>query len=152
MIQERYPLHKIIFDVALAVWYGGVGPGVLGAVVAWAGAAIFVVAQHESLDMTQHEAWVQWAVSLGVALAIIWVALVLRRERVRAAAAEGVAEESVAGLENLQRLSSSLSAAASVSEVVLAACDDALVLFHHSIPTRHPCCCTCAPGPRSSPT
>jgi serine phosphatase RsbU (regulator of sigma subunit)/anti-sigma regulatory factor (Ser/Thr protein kinase) len=108
----------LVGAVALAVWYGGVGPGIVGVVLAWAGAAVFVVGEHESLDMSRHEAWVQWAVALGVALGMIWVSLVLRRARASAERAADVAEESVAGLENLQRLSSALSAAASVSEVV----------------------------------
>jgi serine phosphatase RsbU (regulator of sigma subunit)/anti-sigma regulatory factor (Ser/Thr protein kinase) len=108
----------LVGAVALAVWYGGVGPGILGIVLAWTGAAVFVVADHGSLDMTQREAWVQWSVGLAVALGMIWVSLVLRRARQRAARATDIAKESVAGLETLQRFSSALSAAASVSEVV----------------------------------
>ena len=108
----------LVGAVALAVWYGGVGPGILGVVLAWSGAAVFVVADHDSLDMTQREAWIQWSVGLAVALGMIWVSLVLRRARERAAHATAAASESVAGLETLQRFSSSLSAAASVSEVV----------------------------------
>src|SRR6476659_9477443 len=96
----------LVGAVALAVWYGGVGPGV------------FVVADSESLGMSRREAWVQWGVGLGVALGVIWVSLVLRRARQHAVRVADVAEESVAGLETLQRFSSSLSAAASVSDVV----------------------------------
>ena len=108
----------LVGAVALAVWYGGVGPGILGVVLAWAGAAVFIVADHESLEMTRREAWVQWGVGLAVALGVIWVSLVLRRARQRATHAADLAEESVAGLETLQRFSSALSAAASVSDVV----------------------------------
>ncbi|HET6684617.1 MAG TPA: SpoIIE family protein phosphatase [Gaiella sp.] len=108
----------LVGAVALTVWYGGVGPGIVCVVLAWAAAAAFVVAEHESLEMTRHEAWAQWWVGLAVAVAVIWVSLLLRRARMRAVEAADVAEESVAGLENLQRLSSGLSAAASVSEVV----------------------------------
>ena len=108
----------LVGAVALAVWYGGVGPGIVGLVIAWTGAAVFVVGERDSLDMTRREAWVQWTVGLAVALAVIWVSLVLRRAHVRAAREADVAHESVAGVETLQRLSSALSAAASVSDVV----------------------------------
>jgi serine phosphatase RsbU (regulator of sigma subunit)/anti-sigma regulatory factor (Ser/Thr protein kinase) len=115
----------LVGAVALAVWYGGVGPGILGVALAWVGAAIFVVADSESLDMSRHEAWVQWGVGLAVALGVIWVSLVLRRARQHAVRAADVAEESVAGLETLQRFSSALSAAASVSDVVTTLVEEA---------------------------
>ncbi len=108
----------LVGAVVLTVWYGGVGPGVLAVVLQWTGAAIFVVGDRESLEMTTREAWVQWSVGLAVATGVVWVSLVLRRARVRAVEAAVVARESVAGLETLQRLSSALSAAASVSDVV----------------------------------
>jgi serine phosphatase RsbU (regulator of sigma subunit)/anti-sigma regulatory factor (Ser/Thr protein kinase) len=115
----------LVGAVALAVWYGGVGPGIVGVVLAWAGAAVFVVADHDSLDMTRREAWAQWSVGLAVAVGVIWVSLVLRRARVQAVQAADVAQESVAGLETLQRLSSALSAAASVSDVVATLVEEA---------------------------
>ena len=115
----------LVGAVALAVWYGGVGPGIVGVVLAWAGAAVFVVGDHDSLDMTAREAWGQWTVGLAVALGMIWVSLILRRARVQAVRAADVAQESVAGLETLQRLSSALSAAASVSDVVSTLVDEA---------------------------
>jgi serine phosphatase RsbU (regulator of sigma subunit)/anti-sigma regulatory factor (Ser/Thr protein kinase) len=108
----------LVGAVVLTVWYGGAGPGVLAVVLQWTGAAIFVVGDRESLEMTTREAWVQWGVALAVATGVVWVSLVLRRARVRAVEAAVVARESVAGLETLQRLSSALSAAASVSDVV----------------------------------
>jgi serine phosphatase RsbU (regulator of sigma subunit)/anti-sigma regulatory factor (Ser/Thr protein kinase) len=108
----------LVGAVVLTVWYGGVGPGVLAVVLQWTGATIFVVGDRESLEMTTREAWVQWGVALAVATGVVWVSLVLRRARVRAVEAAVVARESVAGLETLQRLSSALSAAASVSDVV----------------------------------
>ena len=115
----------LVGAVVLVVWYGGVGPGVLAVVLEWTGAAIFVVGDRESLEMSTREAWVQWGVSLAVATGVVWVSLVLRRARVRAVEATVVARESVAGLETLQRLSSALSAAASVSDVVSTLVQDA---------------------------
>jgi len=115
----------LVAAVALAVWYGGVGPGIVGVVLAWGGAALFVVREHDSLDMSRREAWAQWGVGLAVALGMIWVSLLLRRARVRASEAVEVAQESLAGLETLQRLSSALSAAVSVSDVVSALVDEA---------------------------
>jgi serine phosphatase RsbU (regulator of sigma subunit)/anti-sigma regulatory factor (Ser/Thr protein kinase) len=108
----------LVGAVVLSVWYGGVGPGLLSIALCWTGALALVVADRDALDMSRSEAWGQWGVGLGVALVMIWVSVVLRRGRARAAEAADVAEESVAGLENLQRLSSALSAAASVSDVV----------------------------------
>jgi serine phosphatase RsbU (regulator of sigma subunit)/anti-sigma regulatory factor (Ser/Thr protein kinase) len=115
----------LVAAVVLAVWYGGVGPGIVGVVLAWGGAAVFVVRGHDSLDMSRREAWAQWGVGLAVALGMIWVSLLLRRARVRASEAVEVAQESVAGLETLQRLSSALSAAVSVSDVVSVLVDEA---------------------------
>ena len=115
----------LVGAVAVAVWYGGFVPGLVCAALTWAGAAVIVVANHEQLELTAREAWVQWAISLAVALVMIWVSFVLRRGRALAAEAAEVAEESAAGLESLQQLSSALSAAASVSDVVTALVEQA---------------------------
>ena len=108
----------LVGAVALAVWYGGFGPGFLSVIVGWAGAYLFVVHERADLGMTAREAWIQWGIALAVALGMLWVSLALRRGRARSAEAADNAEESVAGLATLQRLSSALSAAASVSDVV----------------------------------
>jgi len=115
----------LVGAVAVAVWYGGFVPGLVCAALTWAGAAVIVVANHEQLELTAREAWVQWAISLAVALVMIWVSFVLRRGRALAAEAAEVAEESAAGLESLQQLSSALSAAASVSDVITALVEQA---------------------------
>ena len=108
----------LVGAVALAVWYGGIVPGLLCAVLAWAGAIPALVGEHGTLGLTVRESWIQWAISLGVALGMIWVSALLRRARMRASEAAQIARESAAGLETLQRLSSALSAAASVSDVI----------------------------------
>jgi serine phosphatase RsbU (regulator of sigma subunit)/anti-sigma regulatory factor (Ser/Thr protein kinase) len=113
------PAYSILVGVvALAVSYGGAGPGALCAALAWTAAIPFVVGGRESLNLTQREAWLNWMVTLAVAVGIIWVSFVLRRGRVLATEAASVAQESVEGLERLQGLSSALSAAARVSDVV----------------------------------
>ncbi len=104
--------------VALSVWYGGIPSGVLCTAVCWASAIVILVGDSARFDMTKREAWVQWSVSLVIAVVLMWVSTLLRRGRAKAEEAVEVAEESVAGLEALQRLSSSLSAATGVSEVV----------------------------------
>jgi serine phosphatase RsbU (regulator of sigma subunit)/anti-sigma regulatory factor (Ser/Thr protein kinase) len=104
--------------VALAVWYGGVLPGLLCVGLTWAGSIAILVADHDSLDLTLRDSWIQWSVGLGVGLGMIWVSALLRRGRARATEAAEVAEHSAAGLETLQRLSSALSAAVTVSDVV----------------------------------
>jgi serine phosphatase RsbU (regulator of sigma subunit)/anti-sigma regulatory factor (Ser/Thr protein kinase) len=108
----------LVGAVALAVWYGGVVTGLLCAALAWAGAIPALIGEHDTLGLTVRESWIQWSISLGVALGMIWVSALLRRARVRASEAAEIARESAAGLENLQRLSSALSAAASVSDVI----------------------------------
>ena len=108
----------LVGAVALAVWYGGVGPGIVGLVIAWTGAAVFVVGDRDSLDMTRREAWVQWTVgSRRRARGDLGQPRPATRARPGGPEAD-VAHESVAGVETLQRLSSALSAAASVSDVV----------------------------------
>ena len=96
----------LVGAVALAVWYGGFGPGFLSVIVGWAGAYLFVVRERADLGMTAREAWIQWGIALAVALGMLWVSLALRRGRARSAEAADNAEESVAGLATLQRLSS----------------------------------------------
>ena len=59
----------LVGAVALTVWYGGVGPGIVSVVLAWGGAAVFVVAEHDSLDMSRGGAWAQWGIGLAVAVA-----------------------------------------------------------------------------------
>jgi serine phosphatase RsbU (regulator of sigma subunit)/anti-sigma regulatory factor (Ser/Thr protein kinase) len=108
----------LVGAVALSVWYGGIVPGLLCAALSWAGAIAILVADHGSLELSLHDAWIQWGVALGVALGMIWVSALLRRGRARATEAAEVAEQSAEGLETLQRLSSALSAAATVSDVV----------------------------------
>ncbi len=109
----------VVGAVAFAVWYGGIGPGLICAAVAWTGAALLVLGEDRPGHLSPSEAWAQWGISLTVALGIVWVSVVLRRGRARATEAAGAAEESVAGLETLQTLSAALSAAASVSDVVV---------------------------------
>ena len=115
----------LVGAVALTVWYGGVRAGALTVVLAWTGAAVLVVSDHESLGMSLREAWIQWGVALAVGSGVVWLSVVLRRARVRAVEEADVARESVAGLETLQRLSSGLSAAATVSDVVSRLVEDA---------------------------
>lgn len=113
------PVYSILVGgAALAAWYGGIETGLFAAAVAWAAAIVLVVGDRSAFGMTAREAWVDWAISLGVAVGVVWLSVVMRRGRAQAAEAADVAEESVASLETLQRLSSALSAAASVSDVV----------------------------------
>jgi serine phosphatase RsbU (regulator of sigma subunit)/anti-sigma regulatory factor (Ser/Thr protein kinase) len=113
------PVYSILVGgVGLAAWYGGVSAGLFSVAVAWTAAAVLVVGDRRQIGMTASEAWVDWGISLAVAVGVVWLSVVMRRERAHATQAADVARESVAGLETLQALSSALSAAATMSDVV----------------------------------
>ena len=72
--------------VAVAVWFGGLGPGLTAVVVGW-GLELLVLYEGDGvqgLEMTR------WAVTLAIALSVIWVSVVLlyRSERATSAASE----------------------------------------------------------------
>ena len=111
------PLYALLVGVvAIALWYGGVGPGLAAVAVGW-GLELLVLYPDDGvrgLELTR------WAVTLAIALSVIWVSVVirLRNERARSDASE--AEASFHNMARLQELSATLSAAVTPSDVAQA--------------------------------
>jgi GAF domain-containing protein/anti-sigma regulatory factor (Ser/Thr protein kinase) len=109
------PYALVVGAVAVAVWYGGFGPGLLAVVVGWSFAAV-VLSEGPGIGLAEQDE-LQWATSLVVGLVVVWVSLVLRRGRERAATAAVEAEESTRQIESIQSLTTALSAALTPADV-----------------------------------
>ena len=105
--------------VAIAVCYGGLGPGLLACGLGWTLAVFLLNEPRFGLDVDRGDA-ARWAVSLIVALVITWIAWAMRRGRERAATAAGEAERTRFRAEQLHRIAASLSAAPSPEDVARA--------------------------------
>ncbi len=108
------PYALLVGAVAVAIWYGGFGPGLFAVALGWS-LSPFVLTRADSIGFEDGE--VRWTTSLVVALIVVWVSLVMRRGQERAATAAIAAEESTRQMEVLQELTAALSAAVSPSDV-----------------------------------
>ena len=111
------PIYALLVGVvAVAIWYGGLGPGLTAVVVGW-GLELLVLYEDErvrGLEMTR------WPVTLAIALSVIWVSVVIRLRSERAASATSDVEASFHDMARLQELSATLSAAVTPSDVAQA--------------------------------
>ncbi|MEX2613146.1 MAG: GAF domain-containing protein, partial [Gaiellaceae bacterium] len=119
-LHEDPPYAVAVGAVAVAVWYGGFGPGLLSVAIGWPLAFVAFVGESGSLDAGTDEEQLRWVTALVVGLAVVWVSAVMRRGQERAVLAVVEAEESMRELAGLQELAASLSAAASPREVARA--------------------------------
>jgi serine phosphatase RsbU (regulator of sigma subunit)/K+-sensing histidine kinase KdpD/anti-sigma regulatory factor (Ser/Thr protein kinase) len=103
--------------VAISVWFGGLGPGLLAIGIGWTSALFLLPEPRYTFALSEGDDAARWTVSLMVALVITWVAWLLHRGGIRAASAAGEAERDRARLEQLQATASALSAAATPEEV-----------------------------------
>jgi serine phosphatase RsbU (regulator of sigma subunit)/anti-sigma regulatory factor (Ser/Thr protein kinase) len=111
------PLYALLVGaVAVAIWYGGPGPGVLAVVVAW-GLAPLLLYSEDSFSFENDDHARRWGVSLAAGLIVVWISLVMRRGQERAASAAFAAEASTERMTQLQELASGLSAAVTPSDV-----------------------------------
>ena len=118
------PFYTLLIGaVAVVVAYGGLGPGLLSVVLGWAVGYVVFVGEPDVLDVGTDEDLLRWATSLAVAAGVVWIGLALRRGHERAGIAVGAAEASIRHLTGLQQLASSLSAAATPSQVAQALVD-----------------------------
>jgi serine phosphatase RsbU (regulator of sigma subunit)/anti-sigma regulatory factor (Ser/Thr protein kinase) len=118
------PLYSILVGaVAVAVWYGGFGPGVLTIAIGWSIAPFLLRAEGESAGFDDREEFLTWAAPLVVALVVVWVSVAMRRGQERAATAAVAAEESTREMETLQQLSAALSSALTPTDVAHALVD-----------------------------
>ena len=112
------PLYSLLLGaVVVSVFYGGVGPGLVTTAIAWTVAPFMLVPSGTEAGLnSRNELW-RWAIPLAVALMAVWINFLVRRTQERAATAVVVAEESTREMEALQQLASSLSAAATQTDV-----------------------------------
>ena len=103
--------------VAISVWFGGLGPGVLAIVIGWSGALFLASEPRYSFALSNADDAARWGVSLCVALVITWVAWALQDRGQRAVSAAGEAERRRERVEQLQATASALSAAPTPEEV-----------------------------------
>lgn len=105
----------VVGAVAVAVWYGGFGPGLLAVVVGWSLGPI-VMSRGEGVGLDAEDE-LPWVTSLIVALVVVWVSLIMRRGQERAATAAVEAEESTRQTASIQSLTTALSAALTSADV-----------------------------------
>jgi serine phosphatase RsbU (regulator of sigma subunit)/anti-sigma regulatory factor (Ser/Thr protein kinase) len=107
----------VVGAVAISAVYGGLGPALV-AVAVGLGAGFVVLADPPgSIALDDQDHVTRWAVNLAVGLAIAWVTVALRRGRERASTAVRTVQESVRELQQLQALTTALSAAVTPSDV-----------------------------------
>jgi serine phosphatase RsbU (regulator of sigma subunit)/anti-sigma regulatory factor (Ser/Thr protein kinase) len=112
------PVYALLVGaVAVTVWYGGFGPGLLVVFIGWTVSFGLFVGEPESVDGGTDEEILRWAASLLVALGVVWVSFVMRRGRERAGMAAVEAEASVRQMSEVQELATALSAALTPSDV-----------------------------------
>jgi serine phosphatase RsbU (regulator of sigma subunit)/anti-sigma regulatory factor (Ser/Thr protein kinase) len=113
------PVYALLVGaVAVTVWYGGFGPGLVAVTIGWALSFVLFVGEPASLDLDGEKDLLPWSAGLIVVLGIVWVSDVMRRGQERAATAAVAAEASIREVEALQGLASALSAALTQTDVV----------------------------------
>ena len=110
----------LVGAVAIAVSYGGLGPGLVAMSLGWAVSFVSSIGDAAALDSGTESDLLAWSTSLAVAAGVVWVVLALRRGHERAETVIGEAEESIRQLAGVQELATSLSAALTPSEVASA--------------------------------
>jgi GAF domain-containing protein/anti-sigma regulatory factor (Ser/Thr protein kinase) len=106
----------LIGAVAISVWVGGWGSGLLSIAVGWTAAWVVLVDPRLSVDPT-HADVARLLVSFSVALLIVWVGWAMRIAESRAAERAASAERAQTSTEALAGLASALSSAVSPSDV-----------------------------------
>jgi serine phosphatase RsbU (regulator of sigma subunit)/anti-sigma regulatory factor (Ser/Thr protein kinase) len=121
---DETPLYALLVAAAaVAVGYGGIGPGLVAVTTAWLAALVVFVGDSSAPDAGTRDERVRWASSLVIALAVVWVTAVLRRGRERAATAVVAAEDSIRELESLRDLAAACSVALTQDDVAHALID-----------------------------
>ena len=112
------PIYALLVGgVAVAIWYGGFGPGLLTVAVGWSLAYVAFVGERGEVDTGAEDDLLRWSTAGVIGLAVVWVSAALRRGRERAGIAADAAEASVRDMSGLQELASALSAAVTPSDV-----------------------------------
>ena len=112
------PVYALLVGaVAVTVWYGGFGPGLVGVILGWALSFVVFVGDPEAPDSGTDEELLRWGASVIVGFGVVWVSVAMRRGRERAAIAADQAEASIRDMTGVQGLATSLAAAATPSDV-----------------------------------
>ena len=110
----------LICMVAVAAWYGGLGPGLAAIATGWLGSWWLLLEPPALLEAPPDDEVARWAVGLAAACVVVAVASAMRRGRERAATEADEAEAARLVTAGIQRLASELSAAVTQSDVARA--------------------------------
>jgi serine phosphatase RsbU (regulator of sigma subunit)/anti-sigma regulatory factor (Ser/Thr protein kinase) len=115
------PFYAVLVGcVAVSVWYGGLGSGLVTAACCWSAALVLFVGEPELADAGDDDERVRWGMALIVALAVVWVAALLRQGRERATTAAVAAHGTIRDVTALQDLAAACSAALTQGDVARA--------------------------------
>ncbi|MGH3142766.1 MAG: GAF domain-containing protein, partial [Gaiellales bacterium] len=112
-------MTPLVGTVVLVSFFLGIGAAHVSIAVAWTGLLLYEE-PHWELSIADNTIARRWAVSLIVALVLVWIAWSLQRLRHKEAARATQAEEASAAAKDLQELARALSAAATPTEVAQA--------------------------------
>ena len=112
-------MTPLVGTVVLVSVFLGIGPAHVAIAAAWTGLLLY---EDPRWELTIDDSTIarQWAVSLIVALVLVWIAWSLQRLRHKEAVRATQAEEASAAAKDLQELARALSAAATPTEVAQA--------------------------------
>ena len=112
------PVYSLLVGaVAVSVWFGGLGPGLLAIACGWSVSLFVFVGPAGHPEEGSGRDLVRWTIPLLVAVAVVWIAIAMRLGRERAVVAVGEAEAAVRDLAAIQEVASALSAALTPSDV-----------------------------------
>ena len=112
-------MTPLVGTVVLVSVFLGIGPAHVAIAAAWTGLLLYEEPRW-SLTIDDTTVARRWAVSLIVALVLVWIAWTLQRLRHKEAARATQAEEASAAAKDLQELARALAAAATPTEVAQA--------------------------------
>ena len=118
----------LVAAVAISVWYGGAGSGLVTLAICWSLAPL-ILYPGQSFSVSDRGDLDRWGLTLVAALIVVWVSIVMRRGQQRAARAADLAERSSEQMEVLQKLAVGLSNAVSSAEVAHVITDQAMVML-----------------------
>ena len=116
-LTDQATYAPLLGAVVVAVWYGGLGPGLVSIALGWAFSYWALVRPRFSLDVASTDEFVRWLVPLVVALLIVSISWAMQRGLRRATRRARRAERSRSISASLQELASALSSAATPMEV-----------------------------------
>ena len=115
------PLYAILVGVVVvSVAYGGLGPGLVTAAVAWTIGLWLLVEPRGHLRVESTDQLTRWAAALVVALLLVLLMELMRRERQQAGRDAVSAQATIRGLSALQDLAAACSAALTQADVARA--------------------------------